>query len=258
MARFVALGDSLTEGVGDPHPAYPNGWRGWAELVADALAVDDPSTEYVNLALRGRRVAQVLQHQVDPAVALRPTLVTLWAGGNDLLLPRVCVDTVAGTLDAALRRLEPTGARVLLFTIFELDPSPVLRAARARASALNDRVRAVARARGAELVDVADVGHDRETFFCPDRVHPNEAGHLEIARRVAGALRLGPVLPAGPAAGAVVRRVPGWAGEWGWWFGSVVPHAWRWATAAGSRERVDPKWALPVRPAERLASAAEP
>src|SRR4051794_27659529 len=36
--RYVALGDSFTEGVGDPDPARPNGLRGWADRVAEVLA----------------------------------------------------------------------------------------------------------------------------------------------------------------------------------------------------------------------------
>ncbi len=254
VVRFVALGDSLTEGVGDPDPAYPNGWRGWAELVADAFAATDPTAEYVNLALRGRRAGQVLADQVEPALALEPTVITLWAGGNDLLLPRVSVDAVAATLEECLHRLRPGGARVLLFTTFELEPSFVLRPARARATALNDRLRVVAHRQEVELVDVADLGRHGRTFFCADRVHPNPLGHGMIAQRVAGVLRL----PGSEWSGSGEHALAGdrWSGEVGWWLGSVVPHVWRWATAAGSREHVDPKWSRPVQPALRLAPGA--
>lgn len=86
MARFVALGDSLTEGTGDPHGGYPNGLRGWADLLATELARVDPGLEYANLALRAKRARDVLVEQVPAAVALRPTLVTLWVGGNDGVL----------------------------------------------------------------------------------------------------------------------------------------------------------------------------
>src|SRR4051794_17875285 len=51
--RFVALGDSFTEGVGDPDPARPNGLRGWADRVAEAIAADNPDFRYANLAIRG-------------------------------------------------------------------------------------------------------------------------------------------------------------------------------------------------------------
>lgn len=245
----MVLGDSLTEGVGDPHAGYPNGWRGWAELVADALAEHDPGTEYVNLALRGRRAAQVLADQVPLALAHRPTVVTFWAGGNDLLAPRVSVDAVATTVEQALVALAPTGARLLLLTVFELDPPPVLRAAGARATAYNDRLRVVADRLGADLVDVADLGRD-PSLFCGDRVHPGPAGHRAVAERVAA--RLGVRLDPDGGADAPRRTPPGWAGEAGWWLGSVVPHAWRWATMASSRERARPKWQEPVRVVDRL------
>lgn len=254
MVRFVALGDSLTEGVGDPHPAYPNGLRGWAELVADALGARDPGADYVNLALRGRRAVQVLEEQVGVAVALQPTLVSLWAGGNDLLLPRVSVDAVADTLGSALVALSGTGAEVLLFTGFELEPSPVLRAARPRSAALNAAVRRLAGEHGATLVDVADLGRWGPDAFCPDRVHLNPWGHRLVAHRVSALLGLGP-MPAGRREAAPPPRgmSPLWASEVAWWAHSVVPHVWRWATAAGSRERVDPKWAAPVPCAGRVA-----
>ncbi|WP_399211906.1 GDSL-type esterase/lipase family protein [Streptomyces sp. SLBN-31] len=51
--RFVALGDSLTEGVGDP---AGNGWRGWAALLAGALAEAD--VELTNLAVSGAQTGR--------------------------------------------------------------------------------------------------------------------------------------------------------------------------------------------------------
>ena len=59
MARstaYVALGDSFTEGVGDPDPARPNGLRGWADRVAEVLAAQTDDFGYANLAIRGRKL----------------------------------------------------------------------------------------------------------------------------------------------------------------------------------------------------------
>src|SRR6476469_7548293 len=69
--RFVALGDSFTEGVGDPDPARPNGLRGWADRVAEVLA-DRAGEEfgYANLAIRGRKLHAIIEEQLDAAVAL--------------------------------------------------------------------------------------------------------------------------------------------------------------------------------------------
>jgi lysophospholipase L1-like esterase len=51
VRSFVALGDSFTEGVGDP---YPDGtFRGWADRFAAQLAAASPGLRYANLAIRG-------------------------------------------------------------------------------------------------------------------------------------------------------------------------------------------------------------
>ncbi|MSZ77615.1 MAG: SGNH/GDSL hydrolase family protein, partial [Actinobacteria bacterium] len=86
--RYVALGDSFTEGVGDPDDARPNGLRGWADRVAEVLGAQDPGFGYANLAIRGRKLDAILDEQVDAALALRPDLVTIYAGANDILRPR--------------------------------------------------------------------------------------------------------------------------------------------------------------------------
>src|SRR5882724_10749965 len=92
--RLVSLGDSFTEGVGDDDPTYPNGVRGWADRAAAELAAADPGFLYANLAVRGKVLRQVLAEQLEPALALRPNLVTLYAGGNDLMRPSVDIDSL--------------------------------------------------------------------------------------------------------------------------------------------------------------------
>ena len=82
---FVALGDSFTEGVGDRDQRLPNGVRGWADRVAEKLAKAEPGWEYANLAIRSKRLRHVIGEQLEPALAMEPTLVTLYAGGNDIL-----------------------------------------------------------------------------------------------------------------------------------------------------------------------------
>jgi hypothetical protein len=72
FSRYVALGDSFTEGVGDPHPASPNGLRGWADHVAVALTQYNPELRYANLAVRGRRMDEILADQLQTAVMLEP------------------------------------------------------------------------------------------------------------------------------------------------------------------------------------------
>jgi len=256
VVRFVALGDSLTEGVGDPHPRSPNGLLGWADRFARQLAEADPTTEYANLALRAKRACDVLTEQVDVALALRPDLVSLWAGGNDILRPVLDVDVVLESVDAATARLSAAGPEVVLVTGFELTGSPVLALLRRRVAALNSGLREIAHGHGATLVDVSDPHSwaDRR-LWAPDRVHPSPLGHARLAHAVADAARM-PLgaLPADPldrwGAGSRPSGIrPGWRDEARWWREHALPHVRRWMTRASAREDVAPKWANLVRPA---------
>ena len=88
--RFVAIGDSTTEGIGDE---LPDGTpRGWADRFAAALAERNPDLLSANLAIRGRRTAQILAEQADAALALQPDLISAVVGVNDLVAPSLDVD----------------------------------------------------------------------------------------------------------------------------------------------------------------------
>ncbi len=123
--RFVALGDSFTEGVGDVDESLPHGVRGWADRFAAVLAASDPTFTYANLAIRGRKLLPILAEQVEPALAMQPDLVSLYAGANDVLRPRVDIDGLAQAYDRAVGRLVGSGAHVVLFTAFDPGGSPI-------------------------------------------------------------------------------------------------------------------------------------
>jgi lysophospholipase L1-like esterase len=187
--RYVALGDSFTEGVGDHDPLRPNGVRGWADRVAEVLdgLVDDFG--YANLAIRGRKMAAILAEQVEPALAMRPDLVTIYGGGNDILRPRVDIDALVRDYDEAVGRLRDAGARVVLFTAFDLGFAPVFRHLRGRVATYNELVREVADARGATLVDFWRLREYRDPrLWDVDRLHMSSAGHQRMAIAVLDAL----------------------------------------------------------------------
>src|SRR5690606_33335501 len=142
--RFVAVGDSFTEGIGDPDPALPDGHRGWADRVAEVLAQDVDDFAYANLAVRGKLIAQIIADQVEPAVSLKPDLVSISAGGNDIIRPRTDPDDIAAQLEGAVARLSSTGAAVVLFTGIDTAFTPVFRAFRGKVAIYNENVRAIA------------------------------------------------------------------------------------------------------------------
>jgi hypothetical protein len=106
--RYVALGDSFTEGVGDADSARPNGVRGWADRVAEVLARRTDDFGYANMAVRGRTLRLILEQQLESALALDPDLVTIYAGGNDLIRPRCDVDALGEVYDEAVGKLAST------------------------------------------------------------------------------------------------------------------------------------------------------
>ena len=187
--RYVALGDSFAEGVGDPDPSAPNGLRGWADRVAAVLAAQTPDFAYANLAIRGRKLDGVLAEQIDAAVALEPDLVTIYAGANDIMRPAVDIDRLVGGYDAAIARLASSGAHLVMFTAFDPGGFPVFGTMRGRFAVYNELVREVAEHHGATLVDFWRM-HDYRAagMWADDRMHMSSAGHQRMAMAVLDAL----------------------------------------------------------------------
>jgi lysophospholipase L1-like esterase len=186
---YVALGDSFTEGVGDPDPDRPHGVRGWADRVAEAVSRRDPDLAYANLAIRGRTMAAVLEHQVEPALSMRPDLVSVYAGGNDIMRPVVDIDAIVAAYAAALRRLRDAGAHLVVFTGFDLGWAPVFGRLRGRVAVYNELVREVADDLGATLVDFWRMrDYRRSSMWDVDRTHMSSLGHRHMAVAVLDAL----------------------------------------------------------------------
>src|SRR5687767_7922898 len=120
FSRYVAIGDSSTEGLDDPDGA--GGYRGWANRLAEQIAAAQGSLLYANLGVRGRRVRQVLEQQLAPALAMRPDLVTVFAGTNDAVSRRFELERVAADLATIQHALIAAGATVLTFTLPDLGP----------------------------------------------------------------------------------------------------------------------------------------
>jgi len=190
FARYVAIGDSTTEGLDDPYP--DGGYRGWADRLAGQLALANPDLLYANLAIRGRLAARVWEEQLEPALALRPDVATVVAGLNDALRRGFDLRATAGHLDAMLRGLRETGATVVTFTF--PDPAPVMpiaRLARPRLMALNAELRASAERCGALVLDLERLPFASDPrLWSVDRLHANSLGHERIAAGLAHLLGL--------------------------------------------------------------------
>jgi lysophospholipase L1-like esterase len=188
-SRYVAIGDSFTEGIGDPEPGSPGGNRGWADRVAEVLSASTTDFSYANLAVRGKLMRQIVDQQVEPALALHPDLISISAGGNDMIRPGTDPDRTAARFDAAVRELSRDGATILLFTGVDVGFSPALHRFRGKVAIYNENLREIA-ARYDCIV--ADMWALREIqvpgMWAPDRLHMNSFGHHAVARMALAAL----------------------------------------------------------------------
>jgi lysophospholipase L1-like esterase len=185
VRSFVALGDSFSEGVGDPWPDGSS-CRGWADRLAEILAEQTPQLRYANLAIRGKTLAQVLDEQVPAAAAMRPDLVTLAAGGNDLLRPRADPDKLAEPFNQAIEQLTAAGSRVLIFLGFNPSLFPLIRMIRGRSAIFNAHLRAIARQHDCLIVDLwAMRVLSDPRMWSVDRLHMSPEGHRRVALRTA-------------------------------------------------------------------------
>ncbi|TCP57512.1 lysophospholipase L1-like esterase [Tamaricihabitans halophyticus] len=227
FSRYVALGDSQTEGLNDGDDSI--GYRGWADRLAEQLSQHNPDFQYANLAVRGKLAGQIRQGQLDRAVALRPDLATVVGGMNDLLRRRFDAEQVVAELSAMFAALTGIGARVVTLTYPDIGKIvPIARPLLPRVIELNARIAAAAQSYGVAVVDT--FSHPITTdarIWSADRLHANPLGHARIAAAMAHALELPdsdaswtePLPPLPPpnrwqAARAELRWVGAFAGPW--------------------------------------------
>ncbi|MDR7301579.1 SGNH/GDSL hydrolase family protein [Haloactinomyces albus] len=185
---YVALGDSFTEGLDDP-AADNAGYRGWADRLAEILATSNPELRYANLAIRGKLLHQVIEHQVPAAVALRPSLVSLAAGGNDILRPGNDPDELAERFEGAVAELRAHGIQVMIGTGFDTRRAPVMRHVRGKVGAYNSHLWAIAERHGCRVVDLWSMRVLQDPrAWSTDRLHLSPEGHRRVALRAAEAL----------------------------------------------------------------------
>jgi lysophospholipase L1-like esterase len=255
---YAAIGDSFTEGVGDDLP--DGGVRGWADLVAVGLALaaregDGAASDgagdgasapfgYANLAIRGRLLAPIVDDQLPAAIALKPDLLSLNGGGNDIMRPKVSIESVADRLREATDAALAAGIHVLLLS--GGNPTrhiPLGSRIQVRGDRLAEAVRDRLPASGVTFVDnwADDVLTDLR-YWSVDKLHLNALGHRRVAGNVLRAL------------GA---PVPDWSGEdleltrpgtLAYWRGYVLPWIGRRLTGRSSGDGREPKRAtlLPV------------
>lgn len=237
-ASYAAVGDSFTEGVGDELP--DGSVRGWADLVALGLALASPTpVTYANLAIRGRLLAPIAGDQMDAAIALRPQLISINGGGNDIMRPRVSIEQVAEQLLASVDRATAAGATVLLAS--GANPTRHIPMG-ARIEARGDLLAQAVRDRlPRESVIFVDNWADRELtqlrYWSRDRLHLGPLGHRRVAANVLAGLEVA-IPDFGPEPGEPARPRTS-----AYWREYVLPWIGRRLTGRSSGDNREPKFA---------------
>ncbi|MYS35856.1 lysophospholipase L1-like esterase [Streptomyces sp. KhCrAH-43] len=259
IGSYAAIGDSFTEGVGDPGP---NGtFVGWADRLAVLLAdrLPEPGIpadaevspvsahgnfRYANLAVRGRLLDQIVEEQVPRARELAPDLVSFCAGGNDIIRPGTDPDDVAERFERAVADLTRSVGTVMVTTGFDTRGVPVLRHLRGKIATYTAHVRAIADRYGCPVLDLWSLRsvQDRRAWD-GDRLHLSPEGHTRVALRAAQVLGLDvpadpdQAWPPQPPRGALeIRRDDiHWAREY------LVPWIGRRLRGESSGDHVEPK-----------------
>jgi lysophospholipase L1-like esterase len=185
--RFVVVGDSMAEGIGDPVPGY--GHVGWADRVARELG-----GEYLNLGRRNLLAGEVRSTQLKPALAFSPDLAAVCCGGNDLMRAAHDPAAVERDVDAIVGALRAAGSDVIMFAPFDISQTQLVpeeyrlgwRSLIERMSELAERV---TRRHGALLIDFrAHPAGAEPGIYSGDRIHLNARGQAICAAETLGAL----------------------------------------------------------------------
>ncbi|MDH6131858.1 lysophospholipase L1-like esterase [Kitasatospora sp. MAA4] len=217
--RFAALGDSLTEGVGAPGP---DGWQGWAALLAPSLAADPARVAFRNLAASGARATDLPDRQLPAALDFHPQLAAVLVGGNDTLRADFDISRTAAALDRTLGELGGAGAVLLTACLPDPGlliglPQPFARPLARRMAAVNAVVHELSDRHRALHLHLARLPWTADrTLLSADRLHPSPSGHLLIARHYHALLADAGHHP-GPAPAAVHTPPPPTRAADLWW-----------------------------------------
>ncbi len=183
---YIALGDSTVEGVGASSPSAT-----YVARLHERLRGRYPRARVSNLGNGGATSADVRTGQLERAVAVRPQLVTLSVGPNDVT-KGVSLGDYERNVDAILRRLSQVGTPLVVVNLMpDLTVTPRFAgrpeaiAVGRRAVAFNDALGRKAREHGAALVDL--YGPSREEvprqpwLVGADGYHPSDAGYARWA-----------------------------------------------------------------------------
>lgn len=192
---YSALGDSLSEGLGDFTFLEDRHHNGWTDRLAGILAKEASESgyefHYANLALRGSKLSKIMQTQLPMALKLQPDLVTIMAGSNDLMSKPETLPALRRTLSDGVHQLLAAGCDVVLANTINPLHLNLFKPLRHKAELFSTLIETVADEFDVPVLDVYGIkDFEQLVFWAQDMVHFSGHGHIKIANQAAQILNL--------------------------------------------------------------------
>ncbi len=194
--RFVyaAMGDSTVEGIGASHHS-----KSYPSLVFEKIKLTHPNCQYHNFGKSGDRIRNVIENQLPLVLALKPNLVTISIGANDIR-GRVKLSQFEKDLTYLVNALQrKTNAKIIINNIPDFSALPTLPiyiriASKILIHRFNKSIEKVSENFGLTLVDIFKLSRQFcrqwRNFISNDGYHPSDAGYALWAKAVTDSLKL--------------------------------------------------------------------
>ena len=197
---YVAIGDSLSEGLGDFEFAENRVNAGWADRFAALLAhearLGGHDFHYANLAIRGTKLQKIMTSQLQAALRLQPDLVTIMAGSNNISNNSKRLPELLATFREGVELLLAAGCTVVVATPINPKHLKAFTPVYKKAAKLSAAIRDVCAEYGIQVIDVQQLEKLHHLgYWAEDMVHFSGHGHILVANEAAHTLGLSHRIP---------------------------------------------------------------
>ena len=194
-SSYIAIGDSLSEGLGDFTFHKTRRYNGWTDRLAGLMAKEafenSQEFKYANFALRGSKLEVIMDRQLNQAIKLNPDLVTVMAGSNDLMSSPEKLPRLRDSYRAGVERLAENGIDVILVNTINPLHLRVFKPLRYRAERMSELIGDVANEYSLPVVDLFGIESFADLcYWAEDMVHFSGHGHIKLANEAAELLQL--------------------------------------------------------------------
>ncbi len=184
---YVALGDSLTYGIGAENTA-----ESFPAVLSNKLSSATTSVELVNLGIPGAVSHNVIYNELSSALAAKPDFVTLLIGVNDMH-NFIGIDAYKNNLRTVLARLKmKTKAEIVVISVPNLGVKNLLLPPydsifAQKTDEYNEALKSVCRDAKVRFIDISKATSEWRgdpSYYAADGFHPSAKGYESWANTI--------------------------------------------------------------------------